>query len=87
MRKSEPGSKEGFIKEGFTELNESVYNSDIIFICTPVKDAVEYITRLHGKVKAGCILTDTASTKGEIIDYVNSLDNPPCFIGGIQWPY
>ena len=74
--------KEGFIKEGFTELNESVYNSDIIFICTPVKDAVEYITRLHGKVKAGCILTDTASTKGEIIDYVNSLDNPPCFIGG-----
>jgi len=46
------------------------------------KDAVEYITRLHGKVKAGCILTDTASTKGEIIDYVNSLDNPPCFIGG-----
>ncbi|HHV29747.1 prephenate dehydrogenase [Acetivibrio mesophilus] len=74
--------KEGYINEGFTELNDSVYNSDIIFICTPIRITLEYITQLHGKVKPGCILTDTASTKGEIIDYINSLDNPPCFIGG-----
>lgn len=74
--------KEGYIKEGYTELNESVYNSDIIFICTPVKNTIEYISNLHGKVKPGCILTDTASTKGDIINHINSLDNPPCFIGG-----
>ncbi|HOM01509.1 MAG TPA: prephenate dehydrogenase [Acetivibrio sp.] len=74
--------KEGYISEGFTELCESVYNSDIIFICTPIKSTIDYITQLHGKVKDGCILTDTASTKGEIIDFINSLDNPPCFIGG-----
>ncbi|GAE89479.1 prephenate dehydrogenase [Acetivibrio straminisolvens] len=74
--------KEGYISEGFTELNESVYNSDIIFICTPIRSTIDYITQLYGKVKNGCIVTDTASTKGEIIDFINSLDNPPCFIGG-----
>jgi prephenate dehydrogenase len=73
---------EGYIQEGFTELNDSVYNSDIIFLCTPVKYTLEYLTLLCGNVKESCILTDTASTKKEIIDYINSLDNPPCFIGG-----
>ncbi|MFZ5985623.1 MAG: prephenate dehydrogenase/arogenate dehydrogenase family protein [Bacillota bacterium] len=74
--------KEGYIVRGFLELNEFVYSSDIVFICTPVKSTLEYIDILRDKVKPGCIITDTASTKREIVDYIDSLDNPPCFVGG-----
>jgi prephenate dehydrogenase len=73
---------EGYITKGSTEINDDVYNSDLIFICTPVKNAIEYIKKLSGKVCANCIITDVASTKSEIVNFVNSMDNPPRFIGG-----
>lgn len=73
---------EGVISRGFCELNEYVYASDIIFICTPVKRAIEYIKALGGKVKKDCIITDVGSTKGEIVEYINKMIDPPCFIGG-----
>jgi len=73
---------EGYIAKGYTEINEDVCNSDLIFICTPVKSAIEYIKTLSGKVSDNCIITDVASTKSEIVNFVNSMDNPPCFIGG-----
>lgn len=73
---------EGYISKGYTEINEDVYNSDLIFICTPVKNAIEYIKKLSEKVGKNCIITDVVSTKSEIVNFVNSMDNPPCFIGG-----
>lgn len=70
------------ISRGFNELNQHVYDSDIIFICTPVRRAIEYIELLKDKVRPECILTDVGSTKSEIISYINEMDNPPLFIGG-----
>ena len=70
--------EEGYITRGFSKLDEYIFDSDIIFICTPVSTTISYIKTL----KDNCIITDTSSTKGNIIDYINSLDNPPCFIGG-----
>ncbi|MEG6612565.1 prephenate dehydrogenase [Pseudoclostridium thermosuccinogenes] len=74
--------KDQVICRGFTQLNDHVYNSDIIFICTPVKYTYEYISCIAGKVKADCIVTDVGSTKSDIIGQVNSMASPPCFIGG-----
>ena len=74
--------KDGTISRGFSELNEYVYDSDIIFICTPVKLAIEFIKALGGKVKKNCIITDVGSTKGEIIEYIDKMIDPPLFIGG-----
>jgi prephenate dehydrogenase len=74
--------EDGCIKRGFVEINEHVFESDIVFVCTPVKAALHYIDLLAGNVKPGCIITDVGSTKGEIIRYVDSLASPPCFIGG-----
>ncbi len=74
--------KEGTITRGFHEINEYVWNSDIIFICTPVGLTKKYINFLSDKVSPQCIITDVGSTKSEIIDFVNSMENPPCFIGG-----
>ena len=74
--------RDGSIARGFNDLNEYVWNSDIIFICTPVKRAINYIELIAQKVKPGCIITDVGSTKAEIIEYINAMPNPPCFIGG-----
>ncbi|NSW91948.1 MAG: prephenate dehydrogenase [Firmicutes bacterium] len=74
--------KDGNISRGFTEVNEYVWNSDVIFICTPVKSTIEYIKKLYKKTKPRCIVTDVGSTKSEIISYINNLSDPPCFIGG-----
>lgn len=74
--------KDGCITRGFNDLNDYVWNSDIIFICTPVKRAITYIDIMADKVKPGCIITDVGSTKAEIIEYINAMPNPPCFIGG-----
>lgn len=74
--------KDGTITRGFTELNEYVYNSDIIFICTPVSKTKEYIEKLAPKVKKDTIITDVGSTKAEIIDFANNIPLSFCFIGG-----
>lgn len=74
--------EDGTIRAGFTEINDEVLSSDIIFICTPVKRTTEFIELLSGKVKPGCIITDVSSTKHEITEYVNNMSNPPVFIGG-----
>jgi len=73
---------DGIITHGFNVVNDFVLDSDIIFICTPVKHALEYINIFTGRVKPDCIITDVCSTKGEIINYINQMPSPPCFIGG-----
>jgi prephenate dehydrogenase len=74
--------EDGSISRGFNELNDFVWDSDIIFICTPVKRAVDYIEIIAKKVKPGCIITDVGSTKSEIIEYINNMPDAPVFIGG-----
>jgi prephenate dehydrogenase len=73
---------QGIIEKGITEPDSSVYSSDIIFICTPVNQTLEYIAELAPRIKETCIITDVGSTKEEIIRQVKSMQRPPCFIGG-----
>ncbi|MCX8132012.1 MAG: prephenate dehydrogenase [Clostridia bacterium] len=74
--------QDGTISCGYTEITQEVLDSDIIFICTPVRRTIKYIDEIAGKVKPDCIITDVGSTKAEIVEYVNNMENPPCFIGG-----
>jgi len=74
--------KEGVICSALSEPDHSVYNSDIIFVCTPVNQIIRYIDELAGKVSERCIITDVGSIKGEVARHVESMPNPPCFIGG-----
>ncbi len=82
MASIEKAVSDRVVARGFVELNDYVWNSDIIFICTPVKLSLEYIGMLSGKVGQNCIVTDVCSTKGEIIGYVNSIQGSFCFVGG-----
>lgn len=73
---------EGVITKGFNECCEEIWNSDIIFICTPIRKAIEFINQLSENINENCIITDVASTKGEICNYIEGLERPPIFIGG-----
>ncbi|NTV89586.1 MAG: prephenate dehydrogenase/arogenate dehydrogenase family protein, partial [Clostridiales bacterium] len=77
---------DGIIARGFAELDaqamEHVCASDIIFICTPVQRTMQYLEFLSGKVGPSCLVTDVASTKGEIMAFVEKLPDAPLFIGG-----
>jgi prephenate dehydrogenase len=74
--------RDGSIRKGSDRLGEDVYASDVIFICTPVKQALRYLDELSGRVKPGCIVTDVGSTKEEITAYADNRTGLSCFIGG-----
>ena len=74
--------KDGVLYSGCSEINDTILDCDIIFICTPAKSVIQYISTLSPLVKPGCIITDAASTKEEILNYADSMTNPACFIGG-----
>ncbi len=74
--------KDGTIRCGYTDINDEIYDSDIIFLCTPVKRAIEILNTISKKVKPDCIITDVGSTKAEIIEYIDKMTDSPCFIGG-----
>jgi len=78
----EQALRDGSISRGFNEITDEVLEADIVFICTPVKNAVKYVKALAGKIKPSCVLTDVGSTKEEITNFVDSMESPPCFIGG-----
>ncbi|MCR4436392.1 MAG: prephenate dehydrogenase [Clostridiales bacterium] len=78
----EQAVKDKTVARGFTEVNEYVWNADIIFLCTPVKKALEYLETISSKVKPGCIVTDVCSTKTEILGCINGMREPPRFVGG-----
>lgn len=58
------------------------YDCDYIFLCTPVKKNLDYLRRLKGNIKDGCMITDVGSVKTEIHEEVTALGMEHCFIGG-----
>jgi len=71
------------VARGFNEINEHVLSSDIIFICTCVENAVRYLDELACRgVGPDTVVTDVCSTKSRIISHIDSMKNPPCFVGG-----
>lgn len=55
---------------------------DIIFLCAPVKNNIEYLQELASVIKDDCIITDVGSTKTEIHEEVTRLGLEKNFIGG-----
>ncbi|HHW31303.1 MAG TPA: prephenate dehydrogenase [Clostridiaceae bacterium] len=73
---------DGIIMHGSTTVDRYVHDSDIIFICTPVKFTKDLLVLLNGTVNQECIITDVGSIKGEIINFADSLLGLNNFIGG-----
>lgn len=69
--------------EGSVEL--AVRGSDIIVLATPVASILDYISRLGPILPSGALLTDTGSTKAEIVRQAERAFGGKantCFLGG-----
>jgi prephenate dehydrogenase len=61
---------------------DAIKDSQVVFICTPINTIIPIIDQVRKTVAPDCIITDVASLKGFIIDYVNGYKFPANFIGG-----
>jgi len=73
----------GAINEGTVNLEEGIKEADIIIIATPVKTILNILTKINPFLKKGCIVTDTGSTKEQIVERADKiLSKDTLFIGG-----
>lgn len=73
----------GAIDEGTANLKEGIKEADIVIIATPVKTILNILTQINPFLKKGCLVTDTGSTKGQIVESADKvLSKDIFFIGG-----
>jgi len=73
----------GAIDEGTVNLEEGIKEADIIIIATPVKTILNILIQINPFLKKGCLVTDTGSTKKQIVQKANKiLSKDIFFIGG-----
>lgn len=73
----------GAIDEGTVNLKEGIEEADMVIIATPVKTILNLLTQINPFLKKGCIVTDTGSTKQQIVQKANKvLSKDIFFIGG-----
>ena len=71
----------GIIDEGYKNLEESVKNTDLIIICTPISTYEKIINAISPALDSRTILTDVGSVKESIIDIVTpKIQNPDNFV-------
>lgn len=73
--------EENLIIKGSTNIDLAC-EADLIFICTPINKTIETINLLASKVKPEAIITDVASVKERIMDFVYLSPDKIRFIGG-----
>lgn len=65
--------KRGAIDQGTLDHIMAVKDTDLVILCVPVKQIVKISKKIAAHLKAGCILTDTGSTKEVIVREVESI--------------
>ena len=71
------------IDRGETNLDNAVKEAEIIVIATPVLTIKDILRQLAKSAPQGCIITDTASTKSQVIEWARELlPSTMNFIGG-----
>jgi len=73
----------GAIDEGTINLENGIKEADLIIIATPVKTIIDLLPRINPFIKKGCLVTDTGSTKGQIVETADKiLSKEVYFVGG-----
>ncbi|MBC7958735.1 MAG: prephenate dehydrogenase [Vallitaleaceae bacterium] len=73
---------EGIVDICAQDIDLLFKHCEIIFLCCPVQVNMDAYRSLTEVVEPTCIITDVASTKQEIIDFVSKCGAPLPFIGG-----
>jgi prephenate dehydrogenase len=73
----------GAIERGATNLRDAVKQADLVIIATPVLTVKEIFSGIATHLPSGCIVTDTASTKVQVIKWAKEILPPTVdFVGG-----
>jgi prephenate dehydrogenase len=73
----------GAIERGATSLKDAVKQADFVIIATPVLTVKEIFSEIAPHLSSGCMVTDTASTKVQVMKWAEEiLPSTVEFIGG-----
>ena len=73
----------GAIERGETNLKNAVKQADFVIIATPVLTVKEIFSEIAPHIPSACIVTDTASTKVQVMKWAEEILPPTVnFIGG-----
>ncbi|TFG91133.1 MAG: prephenate dehydrogenase/arogenate dehydrogenase family protein, partial [Candidatus Atribacteria bacterium] len=73
----------GAIDEGTINLKEGIKEADVVILAAPVKVILDLLPQINPFLKKGCLVTDTGSTKTQIVKKANKvLSKDIQFIGG-----
>jgi len=76
-------SSSGAIERGETNLKDAVKQADFVIIATPVLTVKEIFSEIAPHLPSACIVTDTASTKIQVMKWAEEILPPTVdFIGG-----
>lgn len=76
------GKSDGVIDVILEDIDTSLSECDIIFLCTPVEFNEYYLENIKPYIKKESIVTDVGSTKSSIHNLAKKLDMEEVFIGG-----
>lgn len=74
--------EDGTLTQYFETLDSTFSSCDIIFLCAPVSNNIEYLKELKGIISESCLLTDVGSVKEPIQSAIKELGMESIFIGG-----
>jgi prephenate dehydrogenase len=73
----------GAIERGETNLKDAVKQADFVIIATPVLTVKEIFSEIAPHLLSGCVVTDTASTKVQVVKWAEEILPPTVdFVGG-----
>jgi len=76
-------SSSGAVERGETKLKDAVKQADLVIIATPVLTVKEIFSEIAPHLPSDCIVTDTASTKVQVMRWAEEILPPTVdFIGG-----
>ena len=76
------GQKDGIISDITYAIDAHFSECDIIFLCAPVLQTIQFLEQLKPLINKTCIITDVGSVKGNIHKEVERLELESQFIGG-----
>ena len=72
--------EDGTLTQYFETLDSTFSSCDIIFLCAPVSNNIEYLKELKGIISESCLLTDVGSVKEPIQSAIKELGMEHDFI-------
>lgn len=82
MDKQSLAKKMGVVDATTWSLGDAVANADVVIIATPVGAMKEIFSDIGPHLKQGAIVTDTGSTKTNMLEWAASLPSHVAFVGG-----